>query len=199
MPDQPTLTKQKGAHRPTHVLFFAAVPPAELKARMATAWQSFGTGEPFRNDTLHLSICAVAEVDDIDPVLVQRAGQAARALRTAPFTLCLDRLMTFPVGAASHQLVNATERTSNDLNEIAAELQTACRAMGIAASRPTKIMPHVTLAYGRGFPEVRPLDTSILWTIEEVTLIDSLWGQGRHVPLGHWPLPLDRHQRGFDF
>ncbi|MCB1369364.1 MAG: 2'-5' RNA ligase family protein [Rhodobacteraceae bacterium] len=166
---------------------------------MAKAWQAFGTGETFRHETLHLSIYAVAGADDLDPVLVKRARQAACVLRTAPFTLCFDWLMAFNGRPANYPLVLATDRTSDRLNEVAAELHTACRAMGITGRRSAKVTPHVTLAYGPGFSKPRKLDEPILWKVDEVVLIDSLQGRGRHVPLGLWPLPQDRQQPGFDF
>lgn len=185
--------------RPAHVLFFAAIPPLEIKAQMAKAWQTFGTDEPFRHDMLHLSIYAVAGTDDLDPILIKRARQAAISLRTAPFTLCFDRLTTFSGDPGDYPLVVQTEKASHKLNDVAAELHAACRATGLTASRSAKITPHVTLAYGPGFSETRHLAKPILWAIDEITLIDSLQGQSRHVSLGRWPLPKDREQRGFDF
>ncbi|MFO1175572.1 MAG: 2'-5' RNA ligase family protein [Paracoccaceae bacterium] len=199
MPDQQTLSRHGAARRPAHILFFAAVPPPEIAAQMARAWQLFGTGEPLRHDTLHLSIHAVAGVDDLDPILVKRARQAPNSLRAAPFTLCFDRLATFNGDPDDYPLVVATDKPSSKLKEVAAELRTACRAMGLTASQSATPTPHVTLAYGPGFPQPRLLDKPILWTIDEITLIDSLQGQGRHVTLGKWPLPKDRQQPGFDF
>ncbi|WP_333814395.1 2'-5' RNA ligase family protein [Tabrizicola sp.] len=185
--------------RSTHAVFFAAVPPPEINARMAEAWRDLGTGETFRRDTLHLSIYAVGDMDDLDPILVKRAGQAVTSLRTAPFTLCLDRLMSYDGRPGNAPLVMATDKASGDLSEIAADLHAACRSMSIAGSRSVKVTPHVTLAYGTGFADIRYLAEPILWRIEEIVLIDSLRGQNRHVHLGRWPLPQDRRQAGFDF
>jgi len=199
MPHHRAPTKPSLTDRPAHVLFFAAIPPPEIKAQMASAWHAFGTDDTFRHDTLHLSIYAVAGMDDLDPILVQRAQQMPNSLRTVPFTLCFDRLMRFSSRTDNAPLVMATDKASNKLNEIAADLHAACRAMSLTGSRSTKVSPHVTLAYGHGLSEARYLAKPIHWTIEEVTLIDSLQGQGRHVPLGRWSLPKDRHQPGFDF
>lgn len=199
MPDREMRTKPSPVGRPDHVLFFAAIPPPDIKALMARAWQTFGTGQSFRHDTLHLTIYPVAAVNDVDPALVKRARQAANFLRTAPFTLCFDRLARFNGGPISYPIVITTEKTSHELDDVAAELHSSCRAMGITASRSTKVTPHVTLAHGPGFSEIRLLDKPILWNIDEITLIDSLQGKGRHVSLGKWPLPKDRQQRAFDF
>lgn len=199
MPDH-TGTKQPArTARKTRTLFFAAIPPPEINSQMASAWQSFGTGAPFRQSVLHLSLYGIAELDDLDPMLVQRARQAAPHVRTAPFTLCFDRLMTFNGTPGNLPMVIATDNASSKPKEIAAELHVALRALGITASQSPKVNPHVTLAYGSGLPKTRHLPKPILWTISEITLIDSLYGQGRHVSLGQWPLPHDRQQLGFEF
>lgn len=199
MLDHSPVTQSRPAHRRAHTLFFAAVPPPEIRDQLAQAWQTLGTGEPFRYDTLHLTIYPVAGVDHLDPMLVQRACQAANVLRTAPFILRLDRLATFNGDPGNYPLVATTEGKSHKINEIAADLHVACRRSGLPGSSSTKPRPHVTLAYGPGFPEERMLATPIFWAIDEITLIDSLYGQGRHVTLGQWSLPTDRHQQGFDF
>jgi 2'-5' RNA ligase len=191
---KPNLTR-----RPGHVLFFAAVPPPDINAQMAKAWQAFGTSEPFKHDTLHLSIYAVAEADDLDPTLIKRAQQAVNSLRTAPFALCFDHLARFSGDLGNYPLVLATDKSSRSLKELAAELHISCRKRGLTASRSLNVTPHVTLAYGPGFPEKRPLDQPITWNIDEITLIDSHQGKGRHKYLGTWPLPKDRQQPGFDF
>lgn len=162
MLDHSLVTQSKPAQRPGHVLFFAAVPPSEIRDQLAKAWQAMGTGEPFRADTLHLSIYAVAGVDHLHPMLVQRARQAANALRTAPFTLRLDRLMTFNGDPGNYPLVATTEGRNHKLNEIAADLHAACRRLSLPGSRSTKPTPHVTLAYGPGFSEPRMLTTPSL-------------------------------------
>ena len=199
MPDHCTEAKPQHVRRPAHLLYFAAVPPPEIKSRMASAWKTAGTGEPFRHDTLHLSIFAVAGLDHLDRVLVRRARQAALLLRTGPFPLCFDRLMTFNGSPGNLPLVIATERISSDLNQVAAELRAACHAMSLTASRSARVTPHVTLAYGRGFTGKRRLARPIFWTIDEITLIDSHHGRGRHVPLGRWALPPDRQEPRFQF
>lgn len=199
MPEHASPKQSQQTPRKAHALFFAAIPPAEIHAQMASAWQSFGTSAPFRHDTLHLSLYGIAEMGDLDPILIQRASQAATRVRTAPFTLCFDRLMTFNGQPENAPLVAATDGANNKPQEIAAELHAALRTLGITASQSQKINPHVTLAYGPGFSGERHLTKPIIWTISEITLIDSLQGQGRHLSLGQWPLPKNREQPSFDF
>lgn len=174
MPDHQTLTKPHPTRRPAHVLFFASVPPDEINDQIAEVWRSTGTGEHFRHDTLHMSIQAIAGQDDPDPILVERALLVASALRTAPFELCFDRLMTFNGPPDNRALVLATDGQNNRANDLAFELHCALRAISLVPPRLRKVVPHLTLAYGPGFSETRYLAEPIRWPICDITLIDSL-------------------------
>jgi RNA 2',3'-cyclic 3'-phosphodiesterase len=199
MPDHQAPTKPHPAHRPAHVLFFAAVPPDTIKDQIADAWRSTGTGERFRRDTLHMTIQVIAGLNEPDPVLVDRARLAAAAPRTGPFELCFDRLLTFGGRPDNRALVLATDGRRDDANDLAVELHQALKAVGLAPPRWQKVVPHLTLAYGPGFADTRHLAQPIRWTIRDITLVDSLQGQGRHVSLGNWPLLEGRQHPSFDF
>jgi hypothetical protein len=47
MPDHQVPTKPHPTPRPAHILFFASVPPDQIKDQIANAWQSAGTGKVF--------------------------------------------------------------------------------------------------------------------------------------------------------
>lgn len=195
MPDHRAPTKPN----PAHSLYFACIPSDEVKGQIADAWRSTGTSEKLRRDTLHLSIQAVASLADLDPVLVERARSTPPSLRTASFELCFDRLMTFGDQPGKRALVLATDGRNNHANDMAIELHGALRAVGIVPPRRRKVLPHLTLAYGHGFAETRCLAEPIHWMIRDITLIDSLQGQGCHVSLGTWPLQEGRQHPSFDF
>lgn len=157
MPDHLTASAGEVHDSSDHVLFFAAMPPLEIKAEMKNAWQNFGTGEALRYNTLHLSIYGVTRMPRLDQVVVQRAQQAAAAVRTAPFTRRFDRVMTLNVRDGSRPLAILTDNTINKPKQIAADLHAACRARGLTAAQSQSATPHVTMAYGRGFHDVRYL------------------------------------------
>lgn len=163
MPDERGLIGRAGHKPPAHALFFAAVPSADMRAQMAAVWRRLGTAEPMRYNTLHLSILGIAQADRLDPALVERACQAVRSLRQAPFTLDFDRLRTYPNRSRGKPLVLATGRASPELSAVAAELRAACRAMGLTGTGSATVTPHVTLAYGPGWAEDRRLDQPIRW------------------------------------
>ena len=152
MPDHRAPTKPN----PIHSLYFACIPPDEVKDQLADAWGSTGTGEKLRRDTLHRSIRAVAILTDLDPILVERARSTPPAPRTAPFDLCFDRLMTFGGRPGNCALVLGTDRRNAHANDLAIELHHVLRATGLAPPGRQKVVPHLTLAYGTGFPEICP-------------------------------------------
>ncbi len=199
MPDNYPATKPARSRRSAHVLFFAAIPPDAIKDRTAEEWRSIGTGERFRHDTLHMTIQSIAGLDKQDQTFVERARRAVDALRTAPFELCFDRLMTFGRNHDDNALVLATDGLCNHANDLAIELHHALKTAGLAPPTFKKVVPHLTLAYGHGFSETRHLANPIRWTIRHLTLIDSLQGYGRHMQLGTWPLPQDRQQPSLKF
>ncbi len=195
----PQPTKTQPTRKPAHVLFFAAVPPDQIKDQIAEAWRSTGTGESFRRETLHMSLLAIAGLDMLDPILVDRAQRAALAVRHSPFELRFDRLMTFGGQPGNSALVIGTDGHNHHPNDLSMGLHHALKSVGLVPPNRKKVTPHLTLAYGPGFSHKRHLIKPICWTIRDFTLVDSLQGQGRHVPLGTWPLIESGPQPGFDF
>jgi RNA 2',3'-cyclic 3'-phosphodiesterase len=172
----------------SHVLFFAAVPLQAIRERNAEAWVSSGSGERFRSAILHTTIQGVADTKSLDAGLVDQCRLAASSLHIAAFELCFDRLMTFGGGIGKRALVLGTDGRNGCANDLATALHEALRRAGFMLPRRRALVPHVTLAYGAGFAETRYLAEPVRWTIRDITLIDSIQGQGRNVPLGNWPL-----------
>jgi RNA 2',3'-cyclic 3'-phosphodiesterase len=174
-----------------HHLYFAAIPPTQIKDRIAAVWHKDGSGENFRRDVLHLSLQNICPPGILDRSKVAMAQIAATRLRHAGFTLTFDRLMTFGGGAGKRALVLATDNSNHAANDLAIELRRLLAEVAVKCPTKTKITPHVTLAYGLGFAGTRYLADPIRWTIQDITVIDSLIGQARHVHLGTWRLVTD--------
>lgn len=51
-----------------------------------------------------------------------------------------------------------------------------------------RLRPHVTLAYGKGFPEPITLPHPVRWGVDSIWLMQSLRGRGQYVPIAQWPL-----------
>jgi RNA 2',3'-cyclic 3'-phosphodiesterase len=175
----------------THHLYFAAIPPTQIKDRIAAAWQKDGSGGNIRRDVLHLSLQNICPPGLLDPSKVAMAQAAANRLRRAAFTLTFDRLMTFGGGVGKRALVLATDNSNPAANDLAVELRRLLAEVGVRCTTTAKVTPHLTLVYGRAFAGTRYLVDPVRWTIQDVTLVDSLIGQSRHVYLGTWPLMTD--------
>ncbi|MDO5704643.1 MAG: 2'-5' RNA ligase family protein [Paracoccus sp. (in: a-proteobacteria)] len=173
-----------------HKLFFAAIPGPSVADALAHAWRDHGNGARFRADKLHMTLHYAAALTEDGPATVAALCDAGAALVAAPFTLTLDRLSCFAGRPDNRALVAQADDPEGRAQRIMEQLRLACVAAGL---RPPKgasrtIRPHVTLAYGRDFGPERPLPDPIPWTIDDIVLINSHQGQGRHVELGRWPL-----------
>lgn len=174
---------------PSHNLFFGVQPPAPVADRIERVWRLAGTDSHFRASTLHLTVLGVEHAAVLDPWLVDHLQGAMRGFRFPPFTLVFDRLRTFRTAADRHDrrdlpIVLATGARDAAMDALANALRQ--RLFPTRRGR-VAVTPHITLAYGPGFAEDRLLAAPVRWTITDVTLIDSLVGLTRHVPLGCWP------------
>jgi 2'-5' RNA ligase len=166
-----------------HNYFLAAIPDASLARQMEIAWQRHGTGERFRAQKLHMTLLEFKDQQNI-PTDLERLKRCVAGSDLRGFDLVLDRLMTFG-GDALVLGMNGKSASASMLNK---QLQKALTRSGFQPAS-SSVTPHVTLAYGPGFPETRLLEKPISWRIDQLTLVDSLVGQGQHIRLADWPLP----------
>lgn len=172
---------------PSPFHFFAALPPLPVTDQIAEAWHRFGTGEALRRDKLHLTLIPVAEADPPPEDLLIAMQGAGDGIDLPAFSISFDRLETWPQrGRHDHPLV----LTSSQPCPAAAALSRTLRdALPVDLRWPPRpFRPHVTLAYGKGFPEPIPLPAPIIWQIRQVALIQSLRGKGQHIKMNIWSL-----------
>jgi 2'-5' RNA ligase len=172
---------------PIHNYYLAALPDPATAAQMEQAWRQQGSGEKFRAQSLHMTLLEFRNPEIILEGL-PRMERVIAGLGLTGFNITLDRLMTFGGRPGSKALVLTRQGQNPSVAMLAKQLQTALKRSGLQPESGG-IAPHVTLAYGPGFAEARMLDTPILWQIDRLTLVDSVFGQGRMVSLAEWPLP----------
>lgn len=173
---------------PTHFFFYAARPPADVAEQMADAWQRLGTGEKLRRDKLHMTILLVTDVEAVPDGLLGQLTQAGASVAAPAFDIALDRLATWHQGRGrNNQLVltSAQGRHPGAENVARALLQALPEDLRWPQWR---LIPHVTLAYGKGFAQDLILPEPIRWHVDSFTLTESLRGKGRHLPLVTWSL-----------
>jgi len=155
-------------------LFFALWPPLEIAEPLAAIARSvakqFG-GVPMRQETIHLTLAFLGEVEDARLDLLM---QTTSAVRANPFTLHLDRL-----GYWKHNrlLWAGCSSSPEGLLHLASDLRQSLAAQGLYVEDAKKdFIPHVTLI--RKTPEVAiqkpPEFDRVCWPCSRFVLVRSL-------------------------
>lgn len=172
----------------TDGLFFALLPDAKALERVAKTVQQICirhrlSGRPLL-ERAHVSLIGFGEHSGLPPAFVAGAAAAAATMVAAPFDVTFDRAMSFL--GRPRPLVLCGGEGMAELIAFQRALGTAIRNVGLGRVKP-QFTPHMTLLYDpRGIEEhaIEPVS----WTARDFVLVHSLRGQGRHIPLGRWPL-----------
>ena len=172
-------------------LFFALWPPEHVAAALAAEADAlarkFG-GKPTRQETIHLTLAFLGEVDTAQLPLVQ---QAASAVCAEPFALSVDRL-----GGWRHNrlLWAGCHSPAPGLQVLAEGLRKQLRALSIGYDDKQGFTPHLTLV--RKLPDARiiaglPAIEPMTWPCAAFVLAGSQQGSGGssgYRILGEFPL-----------
>ncbi|MFC3570304.1 2'-5' RNA ligase family protein [Paracoccus sp. TOH] len=171
-----------------HFLLFVVVPPPAVAARIEDAWRLAQRRDRFRRATLHMTILPVIRSPQLAPGMVEALGRPLDGLDFPAFDLVLDQLTTFgPPRRRDRPLVLVGRQESPAPDALCQTLWQRLAAAGLGAPKH-RVTPHVTLAYGKPLPPEGIAVPPVHWRVDELTLIDSLQGLGRHVPLARWRL-----------
>lgn len=171
-----------------HLLFFAVVPPPDVAERvwaLATQlkWAFDLSGRLLNPENLHMTVepfDVYERLRDDDVALAMRLGDRVAA---APFEFVLDVAMSFRNRHKCPFVLCGTEGLQG--------FQALQRALWTAISPSFKgrlATPHITLLYDRKSAPKAALDEPIRVPVEELVLIHSLYGSGRHNHLARWRL-----------
>ena len=180
-----------------HELFFALLPDPAAAARCAALALRLKSdhrlaAKPRPERLLHVTLAnivpqAMGLSQAIDAqTLGHRLNEAAQRLRTHPFRLSFDRIMTFQQPKRPIVLCAGDGRGAVQL--LHQQLAAAGRAGGLSVPFKADMEPHVTLLYDRRAVPPATLEEPIEWTVRDIVLIRSHIGFGRHDHLGRWPL-----------
>jgi len=166
-----------------HNLFFAIVPPLDIRQRLADATASLPVGgSPVHRDRLHISTLNLVHYGALPEGLDEHAARAVGSIQAAPFTVMFNRL----VGGAS-SMVLLPDEPLDRLRMFRERLGFLLIRAGIDVRLEGRFKPHITLSYRNELRFETEIDP-IVWTVEEVVLIDSQVGHTKHVEVGRWPL-----------
>jgi 2'-5' RNA ligase len=103
-----------------------------------------------------------------------------------PFLVAFDRAMSFDSGEKNALVLRGDEGLSG-LMMLQHDLVTALQEAGVVRRKGLQFTPHITLLYDKCRVREQAVE-EIRWTVREIVLVQSLYGQSRHIPLARWPL-----------
>jgi 2'-5' RNA ligase len=186
-PPPPTPTK-----RTSDNVYFAILPDKDVARRMREIgeelWHRHGLpGRVQPAHLLHVSLAHVGRFAGVPKGVVAAARMAGSAVRCPSFEVCFDRVTSFDNPRGSPVVVRCG-RGEGGFGQLRRAIAGAMHGVGLPANPAIGLTPHVTLVYnGVSIPETM-LTKPITWTVREFVLVHSLYGRGRHIHLGRWPL-----------
>lgn len=138
-------------------------------------------------ERLHVSLFAIGGFSGTcPPAVIDAAKAVASNVSMAPFTVVFDRVASFAGGSGMRALVLTGDEGVAGLVRFQQVLSLAMKKAGLGLRQKERFTPHVTMMYADHKCDfaIEPIS----WTVDEFVLVDSLWGQSRHVQLGRWPL-----------
>lgn len=173
-----------------HNVFFAIRPTAEAAARIERVARELTEDGRFSASLLspehfHVSLFAIGSYAGTLPPAVLRASKAAAmAVPISPFTVAFDRIATFGGGTRRRAIVLMGGDSVAGLVRFQQGLRTVMMKAGLGTRQASRFTPHLTMMYADAVPERSILP--IAWIVKDFVLIDSLYGQSKHVLLGQW-------------
>lgn len=138
-------------------------------------------------ERFHVSLCGVGSfAGTCPPSVIDAAKAIADSVSMAPFKVAFDRVASFAGGKGSRAIVLTGGEGVVGLVRFQQILSLAMKKAGLGMRQRKQFTPHVTMMYADCMCDfsIEPIS----WTVDEFVLVDSLWGQSRHVQLGRWPL-----------
>jgi RNA 2',3'-cyclic 3'-phosphodiesterase len=175
-----------------HRLFFALLPDAATRARLAQAAQAFKASHPGLrarwvsparyHATLHfLGDHALLRQDVVDAAMA-----AATELRMAPFEWVLHEAASFR--GRQPPCILRSSSVPEPLQQLWQDLRRALVLAGQGRHVALSFTPHVTIAYSHAvLLDVTPVEP-VAWRVERVALVHSVVGQQDYQVLAEWSL-----------
>jgi 2'-5' RNA ligase len=174
------------------VEYFAAILPDLGNAREATLLADALHHEhhflkgPRRPELLHLTLCKIGCHEDSPGDVAAAMSEAVKDIHLQPFTLVLDRLMTYDT--PSKHVVLCGKKGQQQFRMLHIQLAKALRRIGFKIRLDCGCQPHMTLFYRGKDIGKRQLDDPFVIEASQIFLVRNHVGEGRHEHFGPWPL-----------
>ncbi len=170
-----------------HRLFLAAIPDPTMAAliwKLALELKlGLGlSGSLLKPENLHMTVLFLGGFAALTEDLVSRARRIGAGVLASPFEFIFDLTMSFDSKKGRYPFVISGAEARFRMLQQAAWIAAALEGKA-AASRP-----HMTLVWANELIPTMPLGQSISFAIEEIVLVHSHYGTGRHEHLGRWGL-----------
>lgn len=167
-----------------HRYFLALRPPSLLATTLGLMGPVYRlAGSRLPAERLHITLAMIGGTYETpQPRLVERIGEALHDVALPAQRPVLDQL----VRANDRALLTASEPLTF-IESFRHDLVQRLAEAGVAADVPAS-PPHMTLAHGHQWRTGTEAVDPISWRADELVLIESHVGAGRHVTHGSWPL-----------
>jgi 2'-5' RNA ligase len=135
---------------------------------------------------LHMTICPIGYLPELPDERIEEACKIGERFVEKQFEIVWDRIRTYPNGREKQPLVAFASNGAPKAKLFRHALITDLKRCGFIFPRQLPD-PHVTLFYDRHIVAEEPIEP-IRWIVRDFVLVHSIYGQGRHRLLGHWPL-----------
>jgi 2'-5' RNA ligase len=187
-PKWPAKTREPGSNS----LFFAILPEPEVADRIEALGGALRTryglsGRLIPAKRLHIVAHEIADYAALLDYDVSAAMRAAESVVAKPFDIAFNRLQSFG-NSDNPPLVLRCSDGLGAFAQLQKALLAALMANAYDGTAPAADAPHITLLHDRRAVDETFLDEPIGWTVCEFALVYSVYGEGRHMHLGSWPL-----------
>ena len=174
---RPASRRQSEQSASKRVLYMMVKPPAEPLSRiMALSRTDRGRDAAL----IHMTILPFVDLEEWDAEFILVLRRVMDGFEAGVFDVCFDRL-------AERSAVTLRFGKQQTGARVLQKLLTAhleARDFRFFGKTPD---PHVTISYrrdGLGNETIAPID----WRVDEIVLVESIYGKATHVEHGRWPL-----------
>lgn len=167
-------------------IYIMAKPPAVARKMIENLRRDLGISASYGAERFHATLVPLGEGRDLLQSRLERIRYAGGSLSNEPFDVVFDRVQGNALAGG---------RALGELRTFQKNLVDRLMAFGVFVS-DYDFHPHLSLTYG-AYHERNIAIPAIRWTVEEILLVRSIHGEGRHELLHRWH--LTRKQDSFDF